>query len=345
MRLVRAGTLAALAALAAACDTVQPVEPTAEVGGCERCHGYPPPPFIMGGTSHPASTDCSSCHPGTVEPDDVTIVPGGLHMNGIVDAPSSHPAGWGDPTQHGYSVNANGLASCKTCHGSSLQGGSGRACSACHGTGWDTSCTFCHGNPQTGRASPPVDTQGRSVTTNVSVGVHASHVTTTIATPLGCDECHPARTTSVITDANHIDGSANGADVSMGALARTGGAAATYDRTSATSATCSSVYCHGKFAYGVNNGAGATPSWTTGTVGCSSCHPTPPSSRRHGTHSSFGCNECHGAGYSTSTVNAATHVNGTKDVPFPGITGARFSGSNCGSFSCHGNGHSTGDTW
>ena len=112
-----------------------------------------------------------------------------LHMDGKVDATGGHAAGWAAKEQHGYSANANGLSSCKTCHGTDLTD-----CTTCHTTnghaGWRTECTFCHGTPG-GLASPPVDTAGLSLRTNVSVGAHAKHAATTLTnTAIGCTACH-----------------------------------------------------------------------------------------------------------------------------------------------------------
>lgn len=49
---------------------------------------------------------------------------------------------------------------------------------------------------------------------------------------------------------------------------------------------------------------------------CGSCHAIPPANGRHSRHLSkkIGCEQCHGAGYSSSTVNAETHMNGVKNV-------------------------------
>jgi len=273
---------------------------------CGSCHGLPPPP------PHTTSADCGSCHAGYT----ATSVNPATHINGTVDVTSAHPAGWSDPTQHGYTVNRQGLSTCKTCHGSNLDGvgGTGPSCDSCHSTAgvtaWWSSCTFCHGNATTGVASPPVDTQGGSLTSNVSVGAHAVHVGTALMTGMTCAQCHPDRTGSnVITDPTHIDG--NGiAEVTFGALAKTGGAAATYTRTSATQASCATVYCHG----GYTGGANATVSWTsTVALSCTSCHGLPPSTGHHSDHSGRSCGDCH-PGYTRTTVNPATHIDGSKEV-------------------------------
>ena len=286
-----------------------PVWTTADgtMRACNACHGAPPP------APHTSATNCDACHPGysgtTVNPT--------THIDGTVQVTSSHPAGWSDKAQHGFQVNLTGLAGCKACHGADLAGGtSGISCAACHASagyaGWDTNCTFCHGNRSTGRQSPPVDIQGRSVVTNTSVGRHDKHAAPAMSRPFACAECHPARAGSVILDAAHLDG--NG--IAEVAFARTG----TYTRTSATAATCASTYCHGNFTGG---NASANPSWVSTTaMTCTSCHDSPPDTGRHSTHQrrGFACTVCHGSGYtrtgtSTGTVNATLHVNGSKDVP------------------------------
>ena len=298
---------------------------------CGSCHGVPPP------APHTTSSACDPCHSGYT----ATSVSASLHMNGTIDRTSTHAAGWSAKDQHGYSVNRGGLSSCKGCHGSALDGvgGTGPSCASCHSTAgfasWQSSCTFCHGNRTTGVAAPPVDTQGGTATTNVSVGVHASHLGTTLMAAPACTACHPDRTGSnVITDAAHVDG--NGlAEVAFGALARTGGAAATYTRTSATSASCSSVYCHGRFTGGVSSGVGATMSWTsTAQVSCTSCHGAPPSTGQHSRHSGRSCGDCH-PGYTTSAVNRTTHLDGAKQVGNR-ITTYSTTTRSC-TTSCHGN--------
>jgi len=49
---------------------------------------------------------------------------------------------------------------------------------------------------------------------------------------------------------------------------------------------------------------------------CGSCHAIPPALGEHAFHAGQGidCATCHGAGYSSTTTNAATHLNGVKNV-------------------------------
>jgi len=273
---------------------------------CGTCHGIPPP------APHTTATTCGDCHTGYTS----TTVNVALHLNGTIDATSSHPAGWAAKEQHGYSANKSGFTTCKSCHGTNLDGvgGTGPSCTACHSSAgfptWNTNCTFCHGDRTSGLASPPLDTQGLSSTANVSVGAHAVHLGTSLMTTPACTACHPDRTGSnVITDTTHVDG--NGvAEVTLGTLAKTGGAAATYSRTSATAASCNAVYCHGAFT----GATGGNVSWVSPPVAtCTSCHGLPPSTGHHGNHSSRSCGDCH-PGYTRTTVNQASHINGTKEV-------------------------------
>jgi hypothetical protein len=69
---------------------------------------------------------------------------------------------------------------------------------------------------------------------------------------------------------------------------------------------------------------------------CGTCHAIPPATGQHSFHVTsmgFTCDRCHGTGYSSTTVNAATHNNGVKDV----VSGLNFNATtrSC-SPGCHG---------
>lgn len=283
---------------------------------CTSCHGHPPT-----SAPHDASMqDCSTCHPGTVLATGELNRASKLHLDGEVEVGAFHGEGWTSPTEHGRAAMTELRTGCAGCHGADLAGGTaGVSCTACHAAaghaGWATECTFCHGDPASGRASPPVDTQGRSDASNASVGAHASHVGASIAAPLGCDACHEPRG-DVRTDAAHLDGDGV-AEVVFGTLARTGGKSPTYTHGSATSASCASTYCHGNFSGGAN----ATVGWTNGTqVSCTSCHGNPPGTGRHAKHvtgEGMSCDHCHSGNL------PSLHVNGVDDVRFGGTFGGR----------------------
>jgi hypothetical protein len=80
--------------------------------------------------------------------------------------------------------------------------------------------------------------------------------------------------------------------------------------------------------------ANATTNAPTST--CGSCHAIPPASGKHSFHvnsKGYGCATCHGTGYSSSVVTAATHMNGTIDIG--GSSNWNASSRSC-SNSCHG---------
>jgi len=171
-------------------------------------------------------------------------------------------------------------------------------------------CTSCHGNSaETATpadplyAAPPVDVLGNSATTFLGVGAHQSHLNAgALSVAIACTECHvvPSGTS------NHPNGDLN---VTFGPLATTADATPSWN---ASTGTCSGVYCHGGT---LNSGSYTTPIWTivNGTqAACGTCHgiPPPPST---GHVTLTDCGACH-CGYTSSTVNLSTHINGIVDV-------------------------------
>ncbi|HSN92425.1 MAG TPA: CxxxxCH/CxxCH domain-containing protein, partial [Anaeromyxobacteraceae bacterium] len=158
-------------------------------------------------------------------------------------------------------------------------------------------CNSCHGNAQ--NAAPPLGTLGETLTTQRAVGAHQAHLAGgTLSGPIACGECH-----LVPTALNHRDGAVQ---LAWGPLATAGGATAAWDPAALTCAS----YCHGQFAGG--NALNA-PAWTVvnGTqAACGTCHGAPPPPP-HGTNTS--CGSCHD-GYTQTSVNLATHVNGTVEA-------------------------------
>jgi predicted CxxxxCH...CXXCH cytochrome family protein len=325
-----------------------------EGASCATCHGYPPPPTVSGDpTAHPQNPDCSSCHPDTVGADDRTLTPGGPHMNGQVNVTGGHEQGFFGV--HGAAAN-RALDSCRDCHGATFGGGEfAQSCNACHsGEGfadWQTNCTWCHGQRTPNYAGdlrlaapPEGGADDESATSQAAVGAHQKHVNAGEAgvsagfPAIACDACH-----TVPTDLSHVDG--NRGEIAFGALARTGGLSPVYN-----GATCSSTYCHGGSLVG---GAARQPSWTAPPSQlCGSCHALPPPTSLHPLHVEtvaadrglpLDCDTCH-PGYSDSPfqANAATHVNGVRDVFRPGPStqaptrpadGARVNGWDCEA--CH----------
>jgi hypothetical protein len=52
----------------------------------------------------------------------------------------------------------------------------------------------------------------------------------------------------------------------------------------------------------------------TGGGACGSCHAIPPASGRHAKHARYACSNCHGVGYSSTSVVASTHNNRVVNV-------------------------------
>ncbi|MGC3998230.1 MAG: CxxxxCH/CxxCH domain-containing protein [Anaeromyxobacter sp.] len=267
---------------------------------CGSCHGAPPP-------SHdPASTRCATCHPGTVKADGTIDLANGMHIDGKLEVSSQHPDGWANPAQHGPAAKQD-LPGCQACHGADLDGGtSGVSCNACHGgTAWQSNCTFCHGAKlatytagDLAKAAPPRGAGGETDGSARAVGAHQAHlVAGVLSRAVACAECHA----SVPTSLAHVDGATT---LSWGTLARGGGAAPSWNGTSCAN------YCHG-----ATLGAGGTnhaPAWTGGAAqaACGTCHGAPPPAP-HAQDTS--CGSCH-TGYTATSVNAATHIDGHLDV-------------------------------
>jgi len=78
----------------------------------------------------------------------------------------------------------------------------------------------------------------------------------------------------------------------------------------------------------------ATTNAAAPSLVCSNCHiAIPPTTGKHSLHSAYSCAICHGSGYSTTTVNLTTHMNGVVNIS-SGI-GWNATSRSC-SPSCHG---------
>jgi predicted CxxxxCH...CXXCH cytochrome family protein len=321
---------------------------------CTSCHGTPgsnpaPPNGTHGETvttaravgahqSHvtagglAAEIDCSACH---VKPTSTS------HSNGKVEvtfaglaaaggaAPVWNGASCSASYCHGNFKNGNSAnaptwtrvdgsqAACGTCHGIPPGGTHPQGvtqCGSCHDGYSQTTvnvalhvngrvdvknltCTSCHGTPGANPA-PPFGTHGETATSARAVGAHQSHVTgSSLAGAIDCSVCHVKPTST-----SHSNGTV---EVQFSGLA----AGSTW-----TGTTCA-TYCHGATLQG---GRITSPTWTTvnGTqAACGACHGIAPPTGRHSKddHVKAGCGACH-AGYSPTTVNASSHVNGRVDL-------------------------------
>lgn len=246
-----------------------------------------------------------------------------------------HPEGWAASDVHGLAAKMQDQA-CVACHGDDLTGvGAAVSCDSCHAEGWRTNCTFCHGDPVDGSGAPPRHISGLDDGALASFLPHRAHTDGgNLAAPLDCAQCH-TKPADVLSLGHLFLG-----DTTPGvAEAKFSGGLSPAGVFTASSNTCSNLYCHG-------TGRGNTGMVvdTLDALTCHSCHAdasTPDRWRamsgEHERHLDEGlaCAECH-AGTTTngtSIADVSVHVNGTKDVVFAG-TVVRNAAGRC-SGACH----------
>jgi predicted CxxxxCH...CXXCH cytochrome family protein len=259
---------------------------------CDSCHGMPPDTVGHASMAKPSpASACADCHPHTVSAGGALDVAAGFHLNGSVEI---------------------GTATCTACHGDARKV-----------------------DPRTGLAAavalqsaPPADLSGDTDVGSRGVGAHDAHLygKSLRATPIACAECHVSY---VSTDHPALPGH-SAPDyplVRFGPLASAAGAHPTWNAPTPRSdgcpsgfCTCSTSYCHGATLTG---GTATEPVWTRvngAQVTCASCHGDPPPLPHEQRND---CSTCH-AGYTSTTVNLALHIDGKVDA----------TGGSC--TSCHG---------
>ncbi|HUL57833.1 MAG TPA: CxxxxCH/CxxCH domain-containing protein [Anaeromyxobacteraceae bacterium] len=286
-------------------------------GGLATAQGAVPTPYSFT-TRNCASTYCHGQFVGGKGADTIAWTAGGklsctaCHLSPPVPAAASGgvPASYhpNDPTCtdcHPAGYSATTVVAATHVDGQVTLNANRVGCVQCHGTPGLVANDPATADPNVA-GSPPKDSKGNSANTTLGVGAHTPHVNHTIAGRLSnaihCTECHgPDK-----TDRTHADG--NSAPI-FGTVAKTGGLSPTY-----SAGTCASTYCHGNFTGGKN----ASPAWNVpGQLGCTDCHLSPPvpAAASGSVPASYHpndptCTDCHPAGYSTTTVVAATHVDG-----------------------------------
>ncbi len=244
------------------------------------------------------------------------------------------------PTAYSNPVTPDELKSFEAWMAASYQGSCADKTSSSGGNNTppaNLTCTSCHGDPTraavTGAdpqliAAPPRNTKGETATTAKGVGAHQAHLTKgSMSKLIACTECHV-----VPTSTSHSNGVVG---LTFGTLAKTGNKTPAFDGTS-----CSASYCHGNF---VGGNTAAQPAWTTGAaMTCTSCHDAPPATGDHkrGAHQ-FACSNCHGNGFTATTVDKALHINGVKNV---GGAGSKINTYNAATRACSPSCHGT-ETW
>lgn len=254
-----------------------------------------------------------------------------------------HPDGWADSDVHGLAAKMQDEP-CTSCHGADLTGaGDAVSCDSCHEDGWRTNCTFCHGDPTDGTGAPPRHISGVDDGALASYIPHLAHTAANpIAVAFDCVQCH-SKPTDVLTPGHLFVGDSTPGEAEAnfsGGLSKAG-------VFTASTNTCSNLYCHGTGRG--NNGQVVD---TMESVTCHSCHADMSTKPRWGTMSGrhddhldedLGCHECHAdtAASNTAIGTKALHVNGVKDTSFPSgmvLTNGKCTGT------CHGEGH-TARSW
>jgi predicted CxxxxCH...CXXCH cytochrome family protein len=249
-----------------------------------------------------------------------------------------HPAGWADSDVHGLAAKMQDQQ-CISCHGADLTGdGDAVSCDSCHTEGWRTDCTFCHGDPADGTGSPPRHISGLDDGALASFIPHRAHTSANpIAVEFDCVQCH-TKPTDVLTPGHIFVGDSTPGEAEAnfsGGLSKAG-------VFTASTNTCSNLYCHGT---GRGNNGQAVD--TMASVTCHTCHSDMSTGGRWGTMSGehskhlgegLGCHECHASTASSNTAigDKTLHVNGAKDVVFAGSM-VRTNGTCTGT--CHGEPH------
>ena len=350
-------------------------------GACDSCHGNPPTTATSGGNTGLATNAlpagqagahakhvttkgmlCVACHNGyetkampsvtmdmgfainpTNAPGFVSTVNSGSFVG---NSAMSSPAGttWVSGSTGTTVTTAAGVNTCAVyCHGSTLTPANSAASWVAGAT--EAACGACHGASS---ATPP---------TTANHGRHAGAAAGQLA--LTCDKCHGAH-----PDNSHVTGTVKWDLTGIAATAQyktPTGAYATAGATtglapSASYGACNAIYCHSNSGPNATVAVYTTPTWGGAVLTCAGCHndmstiaSTAPNgghfdhaSATNSTGPQYACATCHG-GYTSTTVNAATHANKLVELAMTGATYTKTSpmaaGSawgTCSSTNCHG---------
>lgn len=332
---------------------------------CDSCHKtFGTGPGTAGHTRHTVMLGCDNCH-GTLP---LVSSSGGTwfgpnHVNGITDwdvsALGAPQAGSPQPV---YKAN-NGVYA-------TLGATASLAPSAVYGS---CSAIYCHSNVQgsTGTGSPTVFTEvswsGSQLTCGschvnmlTSTAATGSHITHAQKMNISCATCHVGYT-STSTDPNlhaknfAIDVKFPGTGIAAGSLYK--GVNTGNKAPGSGYASCTTSYCHSNSGPNASTRIYGAPLWGGAKLTCAGCHldmsTNATGTGNHKAHSSsanvsgpqYGCDTCH-AGYTSTTVNVATHVNQSVNLSFASSAATTYTKTNtfaagstfgsCSSKNCHG---------
>jgi predicted CxxxxCH...CXXCH cytochrome family protein len=207
-------------------------------------------------------------------------------------------------------------------------------CSQCHGVLSTASPGVVSGavNAAPGAAGTGVNTTGAAIAaTTPQYGAHRAHLEqSAYGAALPCASCHAVPAAG---NTSHATGAGTGG--ALATLTWSTLASGTVDPWSSgtpaapsytRAAGCASTYCHGQFR---NGQTGKTLVWAQDiTLTCNSCHGTAgpnPATPPGGSHpANSTCATCH-TGYTGTTVNLTTHMNGRLEAAGGDCTGCHNS--------------------
>jgi mono/diheme cytochrome c family protein len=321
-------TSAQIQAIAGALATITPPPLV-----CGSCHAIPPATGRHDLHVNSEGVSCGTCH-GTGY--SKTTVNAATHMNGVTNIAST--PGW-NPTTRSCS---------NSCHGTHSWGGTASTpptstTGTIDGAALYTQyCSGCHGSGKKGESVSSIQSAISSVSEMRSLSVLTSAQLQAIST----GSTIQAPTTTTTTASGTIDGAALYTQYCSGChgpLASSGHRGATVTQIQTGINTISGMMPLSTLTLAelqaisdaLNSTTSTPPSTTTPSLVCGSCHTIPPGTGHHSTHRSRSCSTCHGTGYSSTTVNAATHNNGVKDIASGSTPGWNPTTRSC-SNSCHG---------
>ncbi len=337
---------------------------------CNKCHGFPPagttatPAGGLAG-SHarhnayfPGTNGCQKCHPGHAGFSHASSAGRPLRVQGYLRDPQNtlEPSGTysGNGTNYLPSQSSSqvfGRCNNLYCHSTGQSTTGAGVGTPVLTTNWGSgplTCGSCHQN------------MGPAANANAT-GKHGIHAQTFA---ISCAVCHGTGYTSTTVPTGdgtlHVNRNIN--------LAWTGLASApatTYTKGNSfpagfsTYGTCSNSYCHSTVQNatdGSNTGITYRSgfSWNSvAAIGCSGCHvdmsSDPTGTGSHRLHTlptgiNMDCSRCH-AGYTDTTRNTTTHVNGSIELGAAGFNYSQGSThpvgngyGTCSSTACHGSG-------
>lgn len=323
---------------------------TGNITSCSDCHGYPPVDsatrdsatgsFTGNHSTHFSAGNCQICHNsvGATEYNhSLKSASGGvnyINMTGVI-----HNSRMGAAAKYNKGVKfaqsaTPVLSTCSSvnCHFETVTPTWGQAVpwsSTKTAGNNDANCAQCH------------------LTTALSTGNHAKHITAGGGTQVACSRCHPDYNSLAGTAAfSHTTSTANPIQVSFAAAPNLGGAYAggrtgnNYLPSAAQAATgsCSALYCHSPGTKSASYDPPNTNPVTWGnTLDCKGCHSAQAfsgaemSTGSHKAHinnalayTAIKCVACHAttATDSMTIANVASHVNKSVDVAFSSSSSA-----------------------